>query len=97
MIIYDVYTKMAHAVVAMLVASTGGHPPIRWAGGGRCRMVGSCVRGREEGREATYLPVFYNRVKLMNILAAAAAEAGKVRSLPLSKDDLQDASLVNIS
>ena len=80
MIIYDVYTKMAHAVVAMLVASTGGHPPSRWAGG-RCRMVGSCVRGREEGREATYLPVFHNRVKLMNILAAAAAEAGKVRSL----------------
>ena len=51
---------------------------------------------REGGREGGYLPVFYNRVKLMNILAAAA-EAGKVRSLPLSKDDLQDASLVNIS
>ena len=51
---------------------------------------------REGGREGGYLPVFHNRVKLMNILAAAA-EAGKVRSLPLSKDDLQDASLVNIS
>ena len=26
-----------------------GHPPSRWAGG-RCMMVGSCVRGREEGK-----------------------------------------------
>ena len=47
--------------------------------------------------EGGYLPVFHNRVKLMNILAAAPAEGRRESSLPLSKDDLQDASLVNIS